>query len=99
MRNKIIFLQFSPMILCEVGRSPAMGPVDEIDECYYIYDQCYIAIEKSNICDPFPVLYILYNRDGCSGCRGYSKWYCLHRKNSRWMKEVCECDSVSGTML
>ncbi|XP_022808626.1 phospholipase A2 A2-actitoxin-Cgg2a-like isoform X2 [Stylophora pistillata] len=105
-RSKRNFLQFGLMILCEVGRNPldyngygcycGLGgrgtPVDEIDECCYIHDQCYIAIEKSNICSPFPVLSITYKRDGCSKCRGYSKWYLFNGKNSRCMKEVCECD-------
>ncbi|XP_078359672.1 phospholipase A2 A2-actitoxin-Cgg2a-like isoform X2 [Oculina patagonica] len=101
-RTKRNAAQFGAMIWCKVGRNPldyngygcwcGLGgkgdPVDEIDRCCYVHDQCYSDITKNKICPFEEAKYTtVYFRKGCTGCAG---------KNSRCQKTLCECDGAAA---
>ncbi|RMX43536.1 hypothetical protein pdam_00001918 [Pocillopora damicornis] len=105
--------QFGAMIACEVKdlRSSVLNgygcfcglggkgkPLDDIDLCCYVHDNCYGDIQRTKICGPDPnaVYYVTYRTQGCSGCRGYHFLWFLGYGNSKCQKKLCECDGVAA---
>ncbi|XP_070535354.1 acidic phospholipase A2-like isoform X1 [Ptychodera flava] len=79
---------------CYCGLGGSGTPLDATDRCCKAHDECYSRAIQNSGCGILELFYLVYKRDGCTGCKSLSSYGSDPKARCKYA--LCQCDGTAA---